>query len=170
MYEEIERRNIDIGFTLVEQVHPSAIVEPCFAVPFVGLRLKQKGAKPMVDVRSLDPGECIFVPWGTRYQTWHDYWFHAGNRPRATIDNPYILFDLLSGKKQWAVVPMAIANILLSDDKFETFKIDPQPPDRIFFKITHKYPQAQTRTALGLFSGILSEELSTRYLGTYTEL
>ncbi|MDR1921144.1 MAG: LysR family transcriptional regulator [Candidatus Adiutrix sp.] len=170
MYEEIEKRNIDVGFALVEQVHPSVIVMPCFAVPFVGIRLKRSGDASVVDVRSLDPGECIFVPWGTRYQTWHDYWFHAGKRPKATIDNPYILFDLLSTKKQWAVVPMAIANLLLSSDKFEIFKIDPQPPDRIFFKLTHKYPHGPTRNALEIFSNFLSEELATRYLGVYTEL
>ena len=170
MYEEIEKRNIDIGFSLVEQVHPSVIVKPCFAVPFVGLRIKQGGDGAVLDVCGLDPGECIFVPWGTRYQTWHDYWFHAGSRPRATIDNPYILFDLLSSKKQWAVVPMAIANLLIASGKFETFKIDPQPPDRIFFKLSHRYPQAQTSKAIDIFSKILSEELATRYLGVYTEL
>jgi hypothetical protein len=156
--------------SLVELVHPSVIVKPCFAVPFVGLRIKQGGDGAVLDVRGLDPGEGIFVPWGTRYQTWHGYWFHAGGRPRATIDNPYILFDLLSSKKQWAIVPMAIANLFIASGKFETFKIDPQPPDRIFFKLSHRSPQAKTRQSLDIFSKILSEELATRYLGVYTEL
>lgn len=170
MYDEIEKRNIDVGFSLVEQVHASVSVKPSFSVPFIGIRLKRAKGAAVVDVRSLDPVHCIYFAWGTRYQTWHEYWFHAKGKPRATIDNPYILFELFEHQEQWAVVPMAIANLLLQSGRFESFRIEPQPPDRIFFKLTHKDVKAHIKPAIEIFSHYLKDALRGSYSNVYCEL
>ncbi len=170
MYEEVEKRNIDVGFSLVEQVNQNVAAIPCFSVPMIGIRLQQGALDKnlTVDIRTLNPANCIFINWGTRYQMWHDYWFHSGDMPKASIDNPYLLFTIIERKEQWAIVPLAIANLLLALNKFETFYLDPAPPDRIFFKLTHKSPKPNAYMALEVFDDYLRKELLEGYTDVYT--
>ncbi|CAH2601431.1 LysR family transcriptional regulator [Rhodovastum atsumiense] len=168
MYEEIEKRTIDVGFSLVEQTAQSVAVSPCFSVPLIGVRIRQGGARK-VDVRSLDPEHCILVPWGTSYLAWHDYWFHSGKKPWATVDNPLILFAVIEHKEQWAVVPRGIAHAMLATGRFETFQIDPAPPERVFYKITHKTPRSSVALALQAFNEELAGTIHDGFPDIYTD-
>jgi DNA-binding transcriptional LysR family regulator len=169
MYDEIEKRTIDVGFALVEQTAQSVAVSPCFSVPLIGVRVKQGGAKK-VDVRSLDPEHCIFVPWGTSYLTWHEYWFHSGKKPWAAVDNPLILFTVMEHPEQWAVVPRGIAHSMLATGRFEMFQIDPAPPERTFYKITHKNPRSSAVSALEAFNEELAGTIRDGFPDIYTDV
>ena len=139
MYEEIEKRTIDVAFPLVELASPNVVVRPYFSVPLIGIRLKQGGPRK-VEVHSLLAENCMFVPWGASFLTWYDHWFRSGKTPWASVDNPIMLFSALEHPEQWAIVPQSIAQSMLATNRFEIFQIDPAPPERIFYLITHKSP------------------------------
>jgi DNA-binding transcriptional LysR family regulator len=169
MHEEIEKRSIDVGFTLVEQTVPNVAVSRCFSVPLIGVRIKQGGPRK-IDVRTLDPENCVFVPWGTRYLTWHDDCFPASKKPWAAVDNPLMLFTVLEHREQWAVAPRGIAHSMLATGRFETFRIDPAPPARTFFKVTHKNPRSSTLAALQSFDEELAGTIYDGYSDIYTDV
>nr|WP_284701449.1 LysR family transcriptional regulator [Rhodoplanes tepidamans] len=169
MYEEIEKRSIDVGFTLVEQAVANVAVTPCFSVPLIGVRIKQRGPRK-VDVRRLDPETCVFVPWGTRYLTWHDDWFPSSRKPWAAVDNPLMLFTVMEHREQWAVAPRGIAHSMLATGRFETFRIDPAPPERTFFKITHKTPRSSAVAALQAFDEELAGTIHDGFPDIYTDV
>ncbi|MFL9823771.1 LysR family transcriptional regulator [Rhodoplanes sp. SY1] len=169
MYDEIEKRTIDVGFPLVEQTAQNVAVTPCFSVPLVGVRLKQGGPR-RVDVRTLPAETCVFVPWGTSYLTWHDYWFHAGQKPWAAVDNPLLLFTVIEHSEQWAIVPRGIGHSMLATGRFETFQIDPAPPQRTFYKITHKAPRSGVAAALRLFDEELAGTIRDGFPDIYTDI
>lgn len=169
MYDEIDKRNIDIGFTVLEQSHNNVITTPCFSVPLVGICVKGSKIKKKMHVQTLNPNFCINIFWGTSYQSWFDYWFHSMESPQLTIDNPYILFSALEHKEQWSIVPQAIANLMLETNRFSTFKIYPAPPDRVFYKVMHKAPKSHLVPILDTFNHCLNEELKSTYKNVYEE-
>jgi len=168
MYEEIEKRTIDVGFSLLEQQSPNVAVAPCLSVPLIGVRTRREQRPRRMDVRALDPQQCVFVPWGTRYQTWHDYWFHSGKSHRASIDNPLILFSVLEHPEQWAIVPKGIAHAMLATGRFETFQVDPPPPERVFYRLTHKSPRTGALYPLEVFTGLLGRMLREDFPDVYS--
>ncbi|RAI43134.1 LysR family transcriptional regulator [Rhodoplanes roseus] len=169
MYDEIEKRTIDVGFSLIEQAAPNVAVAPCFSVPLIGVRLAQGGPRK-VDVRALDPEHCIFVPWGASYLTWHEYWFHSGKKPWAAVDNPLMLFTVIEHPEQWAVVPRGIAQSMLDTGRFEVFQIDPAPPERVFYLVTHKTPRSHAVTALQVFNEELAGTIRDGFPDIYTDV
>lgn len=136
----------------------------------VGICLKESKIQKKMHVQTLNPAYCINIFWGTPYKTWFDYWYHSMESPRLSIDNPYILFSALEHKEQWAIVPQAIANLLLETDRFTTFKLYPAPPDRVFYKVVHKDPKSYLTPILDIFNRCLNQELTSTYTNVYENI
>ena len=170
MYAAVEQREADVAFSLVEQAHHTVSARACFAVPMVGIRAADKEGKPVEDVDSLDSETLVSVSWGSRYQIWHDHWFGSRKPPRICADSAILTISLLELPNTWAIVPRDIAAPLAASGRFATFKLNPEPPARVFFKLTHKYPTPQVRAALGLFDNALGGMLQENLENGYTEL
>jgi hypothetical protein len=64
---------------------------------------------------------------------------------------------LLHNERDWAIVPES-ASAFLSNEGFFFQKLSPSPPERIVYKLTHRFPKASALTALEILN-VLSKKL-----------
>ncbi|MDR3588738.1 MAG: LysR family transcriptional regulator [Negativicutes bacterium] len=153
LYEEIDRRHIDLAFVLREQNSPSITVTPCFSEPMVVISLKTSIASSAeaLNPAQLDSNHELYIPWGPIFQVWHDQWWDPLCPSRIRLDSANLLFHLLRSPHQWSIVPMWVANAALKQNCYAIRRLSPSPPDLICYKIIHKYPKASTLRGITIF-------------------
>jgi DNA-binding transcriptional LysR family regulator len=159
LYEEVERRNVDVAFTLLERTHPNVIVEKCYTEPMVVLRptLSSSSSKTeYIHPNQLDTNYELHVQWNPAYQLWHDQWWVPGSPGQTRVDTAQLILTLLKKPEQWAIVPLSVARLALLKEDFTVSFLTAPPPERTCYKIRHKYPKARTNEALKFFNHYLN--------------
>jgi DNA-binding transcriptional LysR family regulator len=158
LYDLIDRREVDIAFSLVQREHPNMVVEKCFTEPMVGLRIgapaSSRETEP-VHPHNLDPNDELFVYWGPNYQIWHDQWWDPFCPGRIRIDTAQLIFSFFANARQWAIVPLSVARKAQKTGNYSIFRFSETPPNRICYKIIHKYPKASTAASIKVFDEYL---------------
>ncbi len=151
MYDAIDTRRIDMGLALMERPHSSVQVRRCFSEPMFGLRLAGDAPHPGETVRlaDLDPVQNVGFPWTPLYLIWHYEHFPARSS-RITVDDPHLFHHLLRGAERWTIAPLSVARSFAATGAYHMFRLDPEPPDRVCFMLTHKYPRARSEEALAI--------------------
>lgn len=164
MYDEIDTRQVDLAFSLLERAHPSVSVRPCFSEPMLGIRLAGADCEDgqTVRIEDLDPGLELYFPWTPLYQIWHCEHCTSGAM-RVTVDDPHLLFTLLQKPDQWAIVPLSIARYFRRRGRYAIFQVTPRPPDRICYRLAHKYPRPHAQKAITLTEGYLDQILACEF-------
>lgn len=164
MYEEIDRRSIDVGFSLLDKAHPNVIVSRCFSEPMLVMR-RDAGAKPdaaTVLLEDLDFGQEICFPWTPHYEVRRLY--HSPTiSPRVFVDDPTLLTSLLCRPEQWAFVPLTVARHFCKTGAFQVARPHPKPPDRVCYQLTHKYPRVRAAESLALLQPHLDQVLDKEF-------
>jgi DNA-binding transcriptional LysR family regulator len=150
LYDLLERRQVDVAFSLLSREHPTINVEKHHAEPMVGLC---KASAPYARSEPIHPHELdsnneLFVYWGLNYQCWHDQWWAHVCPGRIILDTAQLILSFFSTESQWAIVPLSVAKIVQKRGDYHIFNFSEPPPDRICYKITHKYPKASTVSAI----------------------
>lgn len=159
-YSLIEQRKVDVAFSLIEQVNQNVRVEPCYQEPYVVLRtaIHKKTPVQTYEPAQLDTRFELYVRWGATYHLWHDaHWDF--NLTRIYLDTAQLIQNLLKDDNFWAIVPLSVAKNALKLGNFSICYLSEQPPERVVYKLTHKYPKASTVEALKVFDTYLQEVL-----------
>lgn len=146
LYDLIDRRQVDVAFTLLYREHPSINSEKCFTEPMVGLCRASSvyAGSQKVHPRELDSNDELFVYWGPNYQIWHDQWWDPFCTGRIRLDTSQLILSFFFNDRQWAIVPISVAQKAQKFGDYKIFRLSEAPPDRVCYKITHKYPKAST--------------------------
>jgi DNA-binding transcriptional LysR family regulator len=157
LYDLIERRQVDVAFTLIERSYPTISVEKCYSEPMVVLRpfSAQYSASSSLHPHELDSNDELFLASGPSYKIWHDQWWDPLNSNCIHLDCAQLIFSFLYSDQQWAIVPLSVAKMAQSKGNFNIFTLSEAPPERIYYKITHKYPKASTITSLEILNHYL---------------
>lgn len=157
LYDLVDQRQVDVAFTLLERSHPNIIVEKYHAEPMVGLRVaKSPQSGPItVDPGMLDPNQELYVCWGLSYQLWHDRWWDPLCPGRIRLDTAQLVLTYLCNEKQWAIVPLSVARVAQRQGCFHIFNLSEAPPERICYKIVHKFPKVSTIQSLNVLDNYL---------------
>lgn len=174
IYELLENHEIDLGFVYHHLHFKNIVAEPIlrekmYLVQAInGENSAQTDTHSMqrVHTEALDPEQEIFLSWEANYQIWHDQWVGKGKRPRMQVDTFELLLQLLTDSARWTIAPDSVAKRLamLCRVRISEIANKAQPPERITYKIRHKYPNEATLKAVRLFEDKLS-----RYLETHAE-
>lgn len=158
LYEQVERRNVDVAFSLLERTHPNVILEKCYTEPMVVLRpsMSSQSKVEFIHPTELDPNHELHVSWNPSYQIWHDRWWLPGIPGRTEVDTAQLALGMLKEIGQWSIVPLSVAKKALSNGNFAIFYLTEAPPERICYIIKHKYPKASTIEALKIFDQYLN--------------
>ncbi len=159
LYQLIEQGQVDVAFTLLRREHPNIIVEKSFEEQMVGIRM---GISSQDDIRLVHPQELdsndeLFVYWGTNYQIWHDQWWNPSCPGRIKLDTSQLILSFFNSEKQWAIVPLSVAKAAQKKGKYQIFGFSEAPPNRICYKITHKYSKAATQESLKILDKYLQK-------------
>lgn len=157
LYGLIERLQADVGFTALERTHPAIKTEKFFSDPMVVLRIPSplRSETEFIHPLDLDPNYELFFPAGLSYKTWHDQWWDPLCTNRIDLDNIRLLLSFLFDERQWIILPLTVAQMIKELDHFSIFRLLENPPERVCYKITHKYPQTSTVESLKVFDSYL---------------
>lgn len=162
VYGLLENHEIDMGFVFHHLHFKNIIAEPILKEKMYIIQSPSAEIKkPVIHTDELNKEWEIFLSWEANYQIWHDQWVGKGERPRVQVDTFELLFHLLSDERMWAIVPISVADRIKSLRPVYISEIGNQiqPPERITYKIKHKYPNEAALKAIQVF-----EEKMNRYL------
>ncbi|MFJ7827882.1 LysR family transcriptional regulator [Psychrobacillus sp. NPDC096623] len=153
LYSEVEKRQLDIAFSLQNRAHPNVQVEKYFEAEMVVLisinndNFKSEKIHP----KDLDSNYELFMPFGLEYQAWHAYWWDPLATSRVRIDCTPLMIGLLQNPSQWAIVPKHIAEGAAETGNYKFYNLeDPAPPYTVY-KLTHKKATSLTRKSIDIF-------------------
>jgi DNA-binding transcriptional LysR family regulator len=163
LYDEVDRQQLDVAFVLIERSLPNINVEVLFSKPMVVLRATDPNGKTASSVHpsELDPKYELFISWSPTFQTWHDNWWDPLRPSRIIIDQFTLIFSLLQDPRQWAIVPLWVAQEGLKRGNLAISRLTPPPPNITCYKITHKYPRSGTLASLKTLNHYLELFLQT---------
>ncbi len=162
LHHEIERKNIDIAFSLLNRSNPKVVVEKFFSSPMVFIQHEAnvKNPKKFVHPKELDSNNELFMPFGIDYQTWHKYWWDPAKTHHIRLDSIRVLLELIKGPDKWAIVPLAIANEAKKIVPIEILPLETPAPEYILYKLTHRNPTSLKSKGIEIF-----EDLFKNYFG-----
>jgi len=170
LYALVEQRTIDIAFVLHERIINNIEVSPFFAEPMVLIRLALPVhlSVPNIHPQQLNPRDELYHNWFPAYQIWHNKWWDPLQSTHIQVSNGPMVLPLLRTPQQWAIVPLSIAQATTATNKYTIQKLLDPPPDRICYKVIHKFAKSSTKEALTIFENFASELLAQiDYLAKY---
>lgn len=168
LYDLLENHEIDIGFVYHHLQFKNIVTEPIMREKMYILRSARAGEpREAIHTDEMDPQKEIFVSWEANYQIWHDQTISKGEWPRIQVDTFELLLHLLADDTLWAIVPISVAERIASLRPVQISEIAnaTQPPERITYKIKHKYPNEATLKAVQVFEEKINAYLRTKDWG-----
>lgn len=168
IYDLLENHEIDLGFVYHHLHFKNIVAEPLLKEKMYIVQPEDtKLKKPKIHTDELDPQGEIFFSWEANYQIWHDQWVGKGHRPRIQIDTFELLLHLIEDNHRWFIAPISVVDRVKSLRPVFVSEIAnrTQPPERITYKIRHKYPNEATLKAVQVFEERMVEYLRTKNWG-----
>lgn len=171
LYALIEQRILDIAFVLHERIIKNIEVSPFFSEPMVVIRLAlpEHQVIPLLHPQQLNPSDELYHEWFPAYQLWHNKWWDPLQSTHIQVSNGPMVLPLLRTPQQWAIVPLSIAQSTAAARNYTIQRLSEPPPDRICYRLTHKFAKSGTKKALAIFEALAAELLDQfDFLTTYT--
>ncbi|MDF2499652.1 MAG: transcriptional regulator, LysR family [Anaerosporomusa subterranea] len=162
LYLQVDRGEIDVGFTLLDLPMRNITVQKIYTERRVVLRKEKSTNKcdDFIDPESLDPAGEIFFVGDTAFHTWYQCWKGEKGYPSLQVDTTQLLLLLLNKVGNWSIVPMCIAQKLVSMGSYSYYRLEDPPPERICYKIQSKYLNASVAEGIGILDSYLASVLN----------
>ena len=105
---------------------------------------------PAIHTDELDPSLELFLSWDDNYQIWHDRWLSSASRPHIAADTITLLDRLWKKPGNWMVAPQSVILELSHYRPLFISELKNTPPNRVCYKIKHKYPKSTSKTCRGI--------------------
>lgn len=142
LYLLLERGEIDIAFSHLEQPMPNMLIKKFHSEKMVVVSkgiLATKNGK-LID-NQLDTGNQLYLDWNTSFKAWYDRWIGDRNYPTIFLDTPQLLRTFLDSNKKWAIIPLSIANKFKLIDGMFIYELKNPPPNRVCYQIRSRNPR-----------------------------
>lgn len=166
-YEDIDRRNVNVAFSLLERNHPNVLATPCYSEPMVVLKAgpaSQPGADRL-HPDELDRRQELHLNWSPGYKLWHDKWWDPAIPCMAQVDTAQLMLLFLQKPEHWAIMPLSVAMRAQRKGTHSLYYLTDPPPDRVVYKLVHKHPKSSTLASLRIFDQYLDQVLQTEFAG-----
>ena len=162
VYGLLSEHNIDIGFVYHKLNYKNIITEMIFSEKLYLIQSDQPALpKKEVHTDELDSSLELFLSWDDNYQIWHDRWLSDVSRPHIAADTITLLHRLWKKPGNWMIAPVSVVLEFSRYRPLFISRIKNAPPDRICYKIKHRYPRATGKRAVEFFEHALEEFLQT---------
>lgn len=178
IYSLVSKKQADIGFALYHTDAPSLHVTPVVSDDMVLIMPRQQtdadgaGADAIIHPSALNPEKELFVGsrynsnigWGPEFMLWHDRHIGTGSRPMLTATSISILTGFLETGDYWSFVPLTTAKGMQDVYPIQIHHLNPAPPRRTLYMLTHKTPSKITEDNVDQFLQHLYPYLKRRGL------
>lgn len=173
IYSLISSKQADVGFALyhantphvnvtaLAEDHMVLVVPQGYPLPNCGTEAVHPSSLP--PEKELLTGSSINsnMGWGPEFKLWHDRYIPSGCRPLVTATSISILNGFLEAEDYWTIMPSTTARGLKKQYSIGILPLDPAPPKRTLYMLTHKNPSHSTMENTSRFMEYLK-----KYLGT----
>lgn len=142
-YKYVEDGSLDLALVSDDMFSQDVLTVPAFKGKMVlavsGL-LEDSPRQPerMLSPSCLDPEKEIRLPWNPEYDTWHDYWFGLGVRPRVMLDQMSLMEYFLREKGCWVIAPEYIARMLKAGGGPDICGLQDGPAESVIYYLVKK--------------------------------
>jgi DNA-binding transcriptional LysR family regulator len=147
IYKLLEEQKIDAGFVHHEYRLPHVKVELFFREEMLIIRSFSPDLPQEISVKELDPRNEIRFDWGPRFQLWHDMHWNPLDSYNVSVDTVALIQHILRFPEQWAFVPLSVLK-RWTNARFSFQRLRENPPERVCYLITHRYPRYGIEDAL----------------------
>lgn len=167
IYNEMEQHKIDCGFFVRQRQSKLLETVPLFSeTHFVVGNLGTD--KTEISPNELDVQRELLADWSPTFLSWHKQVFDSGVQPLADIGTSSALLSLLS-KDTWSIIPESFAYHLeeydlLRKKDLRLYRLTNPPPNRICYKVTHKYLSPSRQKLVNQFNEIINDFLNNKKL------
>lgn len=160
LYGLLGEHNIDIGFVYHKLHYKYVITEKLFEEKLYLVQTDPPFIpKTKIHTDELDPSLELFLSWDDNYQNWHDRWFSSGSRPHIVADTILLLDRLWQKPGNWMIAPVSVIREFAQYRRLFISEPKNQPPNRVCYKIRHRYPKSTGKRAVDFFENALTEYL-----------
>lgn len=165
IYRLLEQQKIDVGFVLRPIILKNIFMEPLLHEKMVLLRKTeqaiQEGDKlPVISVSELEPSKEFFIDWSPAFHVWHERWWPGILRPELHVDTAALILKLMESEEDWSIIPLSMAREFQKTGRYQLYEIKEEAPERVIYKLTHKFPKPSSIPALELLDKYLAEFLT----------
>ena len=123
----------------------------------VGRMAGKRRLPPVVRAENLEVQYELFLNWGPTHQIWHDQIWEPGAsaRDRTGLSGAGPQADRQSQALDTASESVAMA--LSRQKEMAIQKLDPMPPDRVVYLLTHRLPRLGAREGLAIMRNLAGE-------------
>lgn len=162
IYRLLEQQKIDVGFVLRPIILKNIDMQPILRERLVLLRKTERAQaaeKAVISVSELDPAKEFFIGWSPAFHVWHERWWPGVLRPELHVDTAALILKLMQDDGAWSIIPLSMAQEFQKTGQYELYNIKEEPPERVIYKLTHKFPKPSSIPALELLEKYLAELL-----------
>ncbi len=164
LYSILSEHNIDIGFVYHHLNYKNIISEKLFQEKLYLVQSHQPAVQQaLVHTNELDPTMELFLAWDDSYQIWHDRWLTASFRPHIAADTITLLDRLWENPRHWMIAPISVIEELARFRPIYVSELKNPPPDRICYKIKHKFPNVTHERTVAYFEQLLDDYLAAHW-------
>lgn len=163
MYDEIDKRVIDVGFSHLERQMPSVQRQRLFSEPFVVVHSgeHESGKQHVLAPEDLDQDQEVFMRWWSPgYVVWHENHWDMQRSRRLSTSSVHLQAAFIGMLGRWGIMPYSLARQMCDSVKLFMYTLEPvPPPPRVCYLLTHKQPRSGVKGALVLFHECLEATL-----------
>lgn len=164
LYGLLSEHKIDIGFVYHHLHYKNIISEKIFEEKLYMVQSENPILpKEKIHTDEMPSSDELFLSWDDNYQIWHDRWFSAVTRPHIAADTITLLDRLWTKDTNWMIAPESVILELSRYRKLYVSEVVNTPPNRVCYKITHKYPKMSSKIAVDTFEEELEKLLETGF-------
>lgn len=167
IYTLLDMQEIDVGFVLRPIMLRNIRTQEILRERMVLIKRCAGGGGGLLplSVRELDPAREFYIDWSPSFHAWHEHWWPSVVRPELHVDTAALILQLMEEPEAWSIVPLSMAQEFQRLQQFQLYSLREEPPERIIYKLTHKYPRAGSAEAIALLEKYLAEFLLQRERG-----
>ncbi|MDR2819962.1 MAG: hypothetical protein LBB60_05480 [Desulfovibrio sp.] len=133
---------------------PSVYRQRLFVEPFVVVCSgeHESGKTHLLNPRDLDQDQEVFVRWWCPgYIAWHENHWDMRHSRRLSTNSVHLQIAFLGTLGQWGIMPYSLAYKYCDGVKFFMYNLEPMPPPRVCYLLTHRQPRSGVKASLELF-------------------
>ena len=163
LYGLLNNHDIDIGFVYHHLNYKNIISEKLFGEKLYLVQSEHPShPKVLIHTDELDSSMELLLSWDDNFQIWHERWLADSKRPHFTTDTITLLNRMWKDDSQWIIAPESVILELSHFRKIYVSELINTPPERVCYRIKHKFPKLTSEKAVTIFDEMLELYLKSR--------
>ncbi|MEY8351979.1 LysR family transcriptional regulator [Lachnospiraceae bacterium 54-53] len=160
LYGLLDHHDIDIGFVYYHLHYRNIISQRIYQERLYLVQSDEPVIrKSLIGTEELDPSKELYLNWDANFQIWHDRWLTGYSSPRISVDTITLLNHVWTDKDSWLIAPESVIKELYRYRRLYVSELKNPPPDRVCYKIKHRFPSSATEQAVQYFEQALNDYL-----------